>query len=703
MFYQKGNARRVRTPPTMLMRRNFVAEDQLEIKQVYKLLQLVNQKNKEQIQKLVHFGVSGLINLTEPKEGVSALHLASVDNDVELAHFLLSLNAHPDIQDKKGRTAMMLAAKHGNVDMVKFLASRQANLTMVDKEGKGLLFYCISPTGRHEQIMNMVLDMNMDVNSTSYTGKSVFMVACEHAEKCVNLSMLLLERGADPDVADPETGCTALMAAVTAGSVALVLRILSVYSADFNLTAKLGETALHMAASEGHAECCRFLFQRGGNMTKNKLGLLPSEVAMKNGHKAALKELRMAEQTLKTGKLTFFSEARLHDWSFEHKAVLRRAFQSAKAAELPVATVSNETFVSVLQAHHAPIHEESLAVIVSLHDKNRRGKISIGEFFAGCHFLPKNYQLSSYRSAKLKSEDSETSFAETTCNGRSEPVQTHTATDRPQVDVSEGASVNWKAKESYINLNQCVTRDEYELLELAFSQNIPVDTRDRMYKTPLMTACMKGKHQMAQFLISHGAELNSYDQFKWTALHHTCMAGHADIVKLLVDHGAIIDAATTNGVTPLMRAIQSCKPNCVEQLLNAGANVEATNKRGQDCMAIAQLYGTEKICQMVKIVLDKAMKRKSGKKLAPAHPRTQKPTSDKETPKRCMIAMNPDATNYLITFPSATVRGVPTVISSPRLERRLAERKIRFSKEDMMKLSVAKPVRKTRAKKPAKM
>ncbi|XP_058254653.1 ankyrin repeat and EF-hand domain-containing protein 1-like [Hemibagrus wyckioides] len=615
---------RLRTPQTVLMRRNVVAESPLEIKQVYKLLQLVNHKKKEQIEKLVRLGVSGLINLTEPEDGVSALHLASRNNDVEMAHFLLSLNAHPDIQDKKGRTPIMYAAKHGHVDMVKFLIHHQADLTVVDKKGKGLLFYCIGPTGRHKQIMEMALDMKLDVNSTSYTGKSVFMAACEQAKECENLCMLLLERGADVDVADPKTGCTALMAAVTAGSVVLVrailqkgvnpdtgdktgvsavhiaaskgffevLRLLSAYSADLNVTDKHGNTALHLAASEDHAECCRFLFQRGCNMKSNMMDLLPSQVAMKNSHKAALKELQEAEKILKTGKMTFFSEARLHDWSFEHEAVLRQAFQSAEAAEFPVETVSNETFMSVLQAHYAPIDEEDLEVIVRVLDKNRQDRISISEFFAG-HFLPKNFQLSSYKSAILetsKSEKSEPSIPET-CHGRSEPFQTSIAREQPQVDVSSSA---W------------------------------------MYKTPLMTACIMGKYQMAQFLISRGAEVNAYDQFKWTSLHHACKEGHADIVKLLLTHGAIIDAATTNGVTPLMRAIQSCNLTCVELLLKAGANVEATNNRGQDCMTIAQLYGTVKIQEMVKIFFDKAMKKKAGKKLPP---RTKKPASKTQTPK----------------------------------------------------------------------
>lgn len=120
-----------------------MAEGPLETKQLYKLLQWVRLKNKAQVEKMVLLGVPCLINLTEPKEGIGALHLVSVANDLDMARFLLSLNAHPDVQDKKGRTAMMLAAELGHVSMMQLLASNQARVTLVDKEGKGVLVFSI--------------------------------------------------------------------------------------------------------------------------------------------------------------------------------------------------------------------------------------------------------------------------------------------------------------------------------------------------------------------------------------------------------------------------------------------------------------------------------------------------------------------------------------------------------------------------------
>lgn len=115
-----------------------MAQDPLESKQVHKLLQLVSQKNKELVEKF-SMRTPGVINMTESEEGTSALHLVAMSHDMDMARFLLSLNAHPDIQDKMGRTPMMLAAELGDVHMVELLANNRANMTLVDKEGKGLL------------------------------------------------------------------------------------------------------------------------------------------------------------------------------------------------------------------------------------------------------------------------------------------------------------------------------------------------------------------------------------------------------------------------------------------------------------------------------------------------------------------------------------------------------------------------------------
>lgn len=56
-----------------------------------------------------------------------------------MVSFLLSLGAHPDIQDGNGHTPAMLAAELGNDSMMSLLAQRHADMGLRDTAGKGEL------------------------------------------------------------------------------------------------------------------------------------------------------------------------------------------------------------------------------------------------------------------------------------------------------------------------------------------------------------------------------------------------------------------------------------------------------------------------------------------------------------------------------------------------------------------------------------
>lgn len=114
-----------------------LADKRLENLQIYRVLQCVRNKDKKQIEKLTRLGYPELINFTEPIDGLSALHLASVSNDTDMVSFLLGLGAHPDVQDRMGCTPTMRAAELGHELSMEILAKAKADMTIVDNEGKG--------------------------------------------------------------------------------------------------------------------------------------------------------------------------------------------------------------------------------------------------------------------------------------------------------------------------------------------------------------------------------------------------------------------------------------------------------------------------------------------------------------------------------------------------------------------------------------
>lgn len=121
-----------------------LADKRLENLQIYRVLQCVRNKDKKQIEKLTKLGYPELINFTEPIDGLSALHLASVSNDIDMVSFLLGLGAHPDVQDHMGCTPTMRAAELGHELSMEILAKAKADMTIVDNEGKGkIAAFCL--------------------------------------------------------------------------------------------------------------------------------------------------------------------------------------------------------------------------------------------------------------------------------------------------------------------------------------------------------------------------------------------------------------------------------------------------------------------------------------------------------------------------------------------------------------------------------
>ncbi|XP_067273893.1 ankyrin repeat and EF-hand domain-containing protein 1a isoform X3 [Pseudorasbora parva] len=679
-----------------------LAKGRLEVLQIYRLLQCVQDGEKSYIEKLISMGVNDLINLTEPDEGNGVLHLASVANNPDMLEFLLAQGAHPDVQDRRGRTPLMLAAELGYDGIVSLLAKRNADMKLVDKEGKGLLFYCIQPTKRHMRCLQVALKGNADVNNVSETGMPVFLLACEQAQDCEGMCLSILERGADPNATNQKTGRTALMEATKAGAIDLVrailkrggnvnavdkkrfhsahfaaekgffeicyfqiIKVLSAYAADFGAVTTEGDTPLHFAASGGYTDCCRFLAQRGCNpKLKNQEGLLPRQIAKDCGHKATVKELKKAERL--HGK---FSKGMggtnepwaltLHDWSHENENALRSAFESASHGITGIEVVSRATFVSVLQELHAPLDDNQIHTLLLALDRRREGFIHINDFLRGLKYLPKIYVMASYGPKKKKA----TKAGKTKKSKYIPPMpictvppdlihrrddggpphfmiesyQHATDTYRYDRDHRPGHPIEddttWYIEEPekiYINMNYCAKTGDIESLRLALNQKVPVDVKDRFYKTPLMAACASGNFEVAKFLLDNGADVNACDQFNWTPLHHACHAGQLDTIQLLLEAGASVDAPTLNGATPLMRAIESCRPSCVEYLIKAGAKINAVNKTEQNCLDVAHAYADFRVVDLIQAKIKTLPRPKDNKKPQPV--RVHRKTTPASTP-----------------------------------------------------------------------
>ncbi|CAD5116189.1 DgyrCDS5105 [Dimorphilus gyrociliatus] len=681
-----------------------VAQTRLQVMQVTKLLQCVRDGDKEQIGKLCANGVPHLINYNEPNAGDTALSTAAVANKDNLISYLLELGAHPDVVDFQGRTPAMRAAEYGHVQCLERLLKPggdapekkkrkgdddddehfaiAADMTFKDLEGKGILWYCINSTQRHETCAELALKFAAETNNVDKNGNHVFVHACETASENEEICIKMLQSGSDANSKNEKSNRTALMAASKSGSQRVVRAILErggevdvqmlklkvtaaheaarggffqclvtlhAYGAHFDVYDDRGNSPMHLAALKGSGPCCKYLAQRGCNpKPKNNEGNTARIIAKEEGHKEAIKEVRKGEKIFgKTGKNNDPWILALYDFCVERTEQLTDLYNRLDVDGH--GTVAKEDFVDGLENIGAPMPlEADMKKILQSHDKE--GRVDFNLFLTGKKYVNKQYLMSAFepkkkkKKGKGKGKKGKTKIPLPICTQTEGPrtlgggppevfVEEHLVhtdvgrfdRDRPPKHPLQDDSAWYlhKPDKAHMNIIQATVHRHYDTVQDALSKGVPVDITDKYYKTPLMVACQNGDLDMARWLIEKGANVNAFDNFKWTPLHFACHSGKKDLVEFLLDNGANLESTSLCGATPIMRAIESCRPGLVQFLIDRGAKMLNVTKHDDNVCDIAASFGDMRVYDIVKEKYDsvpkpKDNKKKGGKKSAPA-------------------------------------------------------------------------------------
>ncbi|KAM6163791.1 ankyrin repeat and EF-hand domain-containing protein 1 [Rhynchocyon petersi] len=584
-----------------------LADKRLENLQIYKVLQCVQNKDKKQIEKLTKLGYPELINFREPVNGHSALHLASVSNDIDMVSFLLDLGAHPDVQDQMGCTPTMRAAELGHELSVEKLAKANADMTIVDNEGKGILFYCLLPTKRHYRCALIALEHGADVNNATYEGKPVFLKACEEAHDIKDVCLMFLEKGANPNAINSSTGRTALMEASREGVLELVrgilerggevnafdnerhhaahfaakggyfdiLKLLFAYNGSMGLIAMNGNTPLHYAAMSGFADCCKYIAQRGCDLKwKNLDHKTPRAVAKEGGFKAASKEIRKVERI--TNKLSKpgaknpnpLWALRLHDWSIEHESFLREAFSFVDRGD---GTVSKEDFVMTLEERQDFVNPEQLAIIAQFHEKFRGGGVNIDDFFKGTNYLSKTYVLGSYGPKKKKKV-----IGKKVKKGKFVLPLPICIIPQNAFPVRKDGGPPYYMIETYKNITDCsrFNRDHPPEHPIQDDSAWYIDDPGKAYAN-INFITKAGDLASLKKAFESGIPVDMKDDYYKTPLMTASASGNIDAVKFLLEKGANVNATDNFLWTPLHFACHAGQQDIVELLVKYGAIIDA--------------------------------------------------------------------------------------------------------------------------------
>lgn len=109
--------------------------------------------------------------------------------------------------------------------------------------------------------------------------------------------------------------------------------------------------------------------------------------------------------------------------------------------------------------------------------------------------------------------------------------------------------------------------------------------------TPLQSAALEGKLDVARLLLTNGAAINGVRAGEHTPLHFAVGNGHNAMVQLLLAHGADPNAMANNGVTPLHLAAVKGYELVAKTLLSNRANARASNVVSQPPRSVAVTLG----------------------------------------------------------------------------------------------------------------
>lgn len=111
----------------------------------------------------------------------------------------------------------------------------------------------------------------------------------------------------------------------------------------------------------------------------------------------------------------------------------------------------------------------------------------------------------------------------------------------------------------------------------------------------LSAACANGDLECVKMLVNAGADVNVPDQDGETCLQ--LALEQPQVCQYLIDHGSRLETKLDWGYTALLSAVESGFVDSVALLIAAGADVTACNDSGQNALMLAGQYGHEDIAR----------------------------------------------------------------------------------------------------------
>ncbi|XP_014261423.1 protein phosphatase 1 regulatory subunit 12A isoform X2 [Cimex lectularius] len=239
--------------------------------------------DKEEIQRLLKKGAD--IH-TSDVDGLTALHQACIDDNLDLVEFLVENGADVNKGDNEGWTPLHATASCGFLSIAKYLIENGANVAAVNNDGE-LPMDVAESDAMEDMLQQQIEERGIDAESARTEEERLMMTDAKN----------WLSSGYIQDKTHPKTGATALHVAAAKGYLK-VMDILIKAGADIDAKDLDGWTPLHAASHWGQREACEILVENFCDMNiKNCVGQTPFDVA-DNDVVKVLEDLRKKQASL---------------------------------------------------------------------------------------------------------------------------------------------------------------------------------------------------------------------------------------------------------------------------------------------------------------------------------------------------------------------------------------------------------------------
>ncbi|XP_075693799.1 protein phosphatase 1 regulatory subunit 12A-like isoform X2 [Rhinoderma darwinii] len=244
--------------------------------------------DREEVRQLLAAGAP--INGTNV-DGLTALHQACIDENMDMVQFLVENGACVNQQDNEGWTPLHAAASCGFVSIAQYLISKGANVAMVNSEGE------LPLDVSHESAMEKLLK-----SEVKKQGVDLDVARKEEEELMLRDARRWLNNGKYDEIRHHTTGATPLHVAAAKGYTE-VIKLLLQLGFDVDSRDLDGWTPLHAAAHWGQQDACRLLCEALCDMEAvNKVGQTSFDVA-DDSLESVLEEMKKKQSALRLEKM----------------------------------------------------------------------------------------------------------------------------------------------------------------------------------------------------------------------------------------------------------------------------------------------------------------------------------------------------------------------------------------------------------------